>query len=385
MLLPGSDDRGEVYTALMAEVVLQKAAVLCYRIFDVADEVDLEKAQALLAQDSRRLKLTRAGSEYLLLPNPPLTIELAKKSLPVRGGAVTVEVSARVFDHGAASVIFKVPVPSGASLEQLIPLVDELSDSAAVDALAVEVINHLRGLLAPALEDSHLWGQCETYTVVFAEKIAGDPKAEELMGRADLARLLLGEADARPLSVRERLDVLEHHFSYTEDDLVVIDWNAAFVYEPSGSGDIPDLLEIANAQLLEFRYYDDVLDEQLRAIHEEMAHRRRRWYSIFWSRYRLLARRVLVTLMELSEFVERVENSLKIVGDFYLAKVYEAAVKQMRIGPWQASVTRKLRLLTQTYELLKGEIDTDRALTLEALIVLLIVGEIVFAVASVWR
>jgi hypothetical protein len=51
----------------------------------------------------------------------------------------------------------------------------------------------------------------------------------------------------------------------------------------------------------------------------------------------------------------------------------------MRIPSWQDSVTRKQQLLAQTYGLLKGEVDTDRALTLEATIVFLIVFEIVFA------
>ncbi|MBI3182863.1 MAG: hypothetical protein HYZ28_12060 [Myxococcales bacterium] len=369
----------------MPELLFQRGAVLCYRIFDIASEVNLERAQALLAQDGRRLKLGRAGSEYLQLLNPPLTIELPRKSLPVRSGAVTVDVSARVFGYGAASVILRVPIEPGTSLERLIPLADELYDSAAVDSIAADSIAQLRQMLAPALEDSHLWGQSESYTVVFAERIEGNPSPAKLLAEADLARLLLGEAGERPLSERERADVLEHHFSYTEDDLVVVDWNAAFVYEPTGSGDIPDLLEIANAQLLEFRYYDDVLDSQLADIYRQMASQRRGWRSILWSPYKVLARKVLVTLMELNEFIERVENSLKIIGDFYLAKVYEAAVKQLRIGAWQASVTRKQRTLAQTYELLKGEVDTDRALTLEATIVLLIVGEILFAVLSVWR
>lgn len=369
----------------MSEVVFQKASVLCYRIFDIADEVNLEKAQALAAQDTRRLKLRRAGSEYLQLPNPPLAIELARRSLPVRSGAVTVEVAARLFDHGAASVILRVPIEPGTTLESLVPLADELYDSAAVDALCSEVVAQLRQLFAPALEDPHLWGQSESYSVVFAEEIRDNPTAQQLLDSANLARLLLGETGERPLSERERLDVLEHHFSYTQQDLAVIDWNAAFVYEPSGSEDIPDLLEIANAQLFEFRYYDDVLDAQLRVIYGQMTGRKHTWYSIFWSPYKALARQVVVWLMEVSEFTERVENSLKIVGDFYLAKVYEAAVKQLRIGAWQASVTRKQRMLAQSYELLKGEVDTDRALTLEATIVLLIVGEILFAVASVWR
>ncbi len=368
----------------MAELVFQKASILCYRIYDIADEVQLERAQALLLQDSRRLKLTRSGSEYLQLPNPPLTIELARRSLAVRQGAVTVDVTARVFDHGAASVILEVPVEPGTTLERLIPLADELFDSAAVDHLSAEIIDQVRHMLAPALEGPHLWHQSESYTVIFAQKMEGEPTAQQLLASSGLPRLLLGEADARTLSERERLDALEHHFSYTDRDLVVVDWNAAFVYEPSGSKDIPDLLEIANAQLLEFRYYDDVLDAQLKAIYDQIARRKSRRWSIFYSPWRALTRRVLVLVLELSEFIERVENSLKIIGDFYLAKVYEASVKQLRIPAWQASVTRKQRMLSQTYDLLKGEVDTDRALTLEATIVALIVLEILFALFKVW-
>jgi hypothetical protein len=163
-----------------------------------------------------------------------------------------------------------------------------------------------------------------------------------------------------------------------------VDWNSAFVYEPSGSHDIPDVLEICNAQLLELRYYDDLLDTHIRRIHDNQeALRRRRWWSIFRSPYKVLARRVLVTLLDMSEFIERVENSLKIIGDFYLAKVYEASVRRLRIPAWQASVTRKQQMLANVYQLLKGEVDTDRALTLEATIVVLIISEILFAAARV--
>ncbi|MFY0582230.1 hypothetical protein ACN28S_55285 [Cystobacter fuscus] len=186
--------------------------------------------------------------------------------------------------------------------------------------------------------------------------------------------------DSKPLSVRERESVLASRFSYTVDDLVIVDWNSAFVYEPSGSNDIPDLLEVANAQLLEFRYYDDLLDSHIGRIHDRMQERRRGWTTLVRSPYRQLTRETLATLVDLNEFVERVENSLKIIGDFYLSKVYEAAVKRMRISSWQDSVTRKQQLLTQTYGLLKGEVDTDRSLSLELTIVLLIVLEVVFAI-----
>jgi hypothetical protein len=363
-------------------LVFEKAHVLCYRLFDIAEEIDLEKARALLSADSRRLKLTREGSEMLLLPNPPLNVELARKSLPLNHGSATVDVTARIFDHGAISIILRVPVKPGATLAEMVPYCDELYDSVAVEHLAVEMMQGLRGSLTSAMRDGHLWSQNESYTIIFVEKIEGSPTAAQILENDDMPRLLLGESHEKKLSKRERHDVLEHQFSYTDNDLVIVDWNSAFVYEPSGSYDIPDLLEIVNAQLLELRYYDDVLDKQLDLTYAEISHKRRRWYGLLYSPYRGLARRVLVTLLELSEFVERVENTLKIVGDFYLAKVYEAAVMQLRIRKWQESVTRKQGLLAQTYELLKGEVEVDRSMTLEVVIVLLIVSEIFIAVFS---
>lgn len=371
--------------AAEAPLIFEKAYVLCYRTFEIADEIDLEKARRVLTHDTRRLKLSRENSQYIELPNPPVAYELGRRALALREGPVTVDATARLFDHGAASIILRVPVVPGTSLEQLTALSDELYDSVALEELASELIEGVRKTIAPAVRDPHRWEQNESYTVILAERIRGDPTADELLARADLARLLLGETDSSPLSSREREFVTQARFSYTVNDLVVIDWNSAFIYEPSGSLDIPDLLEVANAQLLEFRYYDAQLDTHIGRIYDEVQAKRRGWTTLFRSPYRALAHKTLATLVELNEFIERVDNSLKIIGDFYLAKVYEAAVKRMRIPAWQASVTRKQQLLAQTYALLKGEVDTDRSLTLEATIVLLIVMEIIFAFLRVFE
>jgi hypothetical protein len=366
-------------------LVFEKAVALCYRIYDVADEIDLEKARRVLAQDARRLKLSRENSQYIQLPNPPVAFELGRRVLALREGPVTVDATARLFDHGAASIIITVPIPEGATFEQLTALADELYDSQALEALAGELIEGVRKTIAPAIVERHVWEQNESYTVLFVERIRGNPSADELCARADLARLLLGEVGSRPLSRAESEAVTQHRFSYSVDDLAVIDWNSAFVYEPSGSRDIPDLLEVANAQLLEFRFYDDVLDGHISRVHDQVQTRRNGWMALFRSPYRHLVRETLTTLVELNEFIERVENSLKIIGDFYLAKVYEAAVRRLRIPAWQASVTRKHQLLAQTYGLLKGEVDTARSLTLEATIVALIVLEIAFAFLRVFE
>jgi|CXWL01.1.fsa_nt_gi hypothetical protein len=361
---------------------VQNGQVLCYRLYDIADRIDLEKAGAVLLTDTRRVTLKRAGSEFIQLSNPPIHVSFGKRSLALKGGVHEVEVGGNLFDHGAISIIVTVPIASGTDFEALIPFCDELYDSPEVDKVCEEMAAQLRKTLGATLHAEHSWDKNESYAVIHLTRVEGDPSAAELVAAPELPRLLLGEVQERDLSQAERDDVIRHHFSYTQRDLAVVDWNAAFVYEPSGSMDIPDLLEIANAQLLELRYYDDVLDRELSRVYDAIDEKRT-GPNLLRSPYSKMLRELMLTLMELHEFVERVENSLKIVGDVYLARVYEESVKQLRIPAWQGLVTRKQKLLVQTYELLKGEVDTRRALTLEFMVVVLIVLEIVLALTSV--
>jgi hypothetical protein len=366
-------------------VRVESAQFRCFRLHDVADGLDLERARALVKDSgSSRLHLTREGSEYVQLSSPPLTLDLGTRTLQVAGRPCEVRLSARLFHHGAVSVCARVPVERGASLESLVPVADELYDSPAVDALCLDELSKLRTLLQPAFEGPHLWEQNEAYTILFVTALEGRPTAAQVLAEPSLARLVVGESRERVLSAAESREVLEHAWSYTPGDLAVVEWAAAFLYEPSGSEDLADLLEIANAQLLELRYYDAVLDAELDRVHAAIGVKPAGSVaSLFFSPYKDLLRQLMLTLIELSEFIERIENALKIVGDVYLARVYEGAVRQLRIGQWTDQVSRKHRLLQQTYALLKGEVDTTRALTLEVMVVVLIVLEILVALVQV--
>jgi hypothetical protein len=314
------------------------------------------------------------------MPNPPLSFDLGRRPLVVGGATLEVDCVAKLFDYGAASIQLRVPVPRGRTIADLVRESDELFESLPVESLCLELVNGLRRAVEPALQKAHLWEQNESYTVLFVRKFDGDPGVGELLADPDLPRLLLGESEL-PVGTRQRQDVLSSAFSYSDRDLAVIDWNSAFVYEPSGSFDIPDVLEVCNAQLLELRYYDDLLDVNLRRTYDALERRRLR-PGLLGSSYKPLARRVLVTLLDLSELLERVENSLKIIGDFYLARVYESALQRLRVRAWQSTVTSKQRTLQNVYELIKSEVDTARSLSLEALVVLLIVVEVVLAVLT---
>ena len=64
----------------------------------------------------------------------------------------------------------------------------------------------------------------------------------------------------RPLSEGARRELLRQRFSYYTDDLVVLTWDRAFIHEPRGDSDVMD---VANARLLEMRYYDQLLQAEL--------------------------------------------------------------------------------------------------------------------------
>jgi hypothetical protein len=364
-------------------LVVEEGCILAYRIFDVGDEIRLEAAEKLLedAPGRKRAKLTREGAQCLEFSVPPLDIALGRKTFTLGSGrTIEAELMARLYDYAAVSIVFEWSIPSGTSLDELLPLCDEIYESPVLEDAARAEVGLLGERIHAAIQGRHAWNGVETYTVVFIRALAGNPPRDRITDSPVVAKLLLGEAGPKSLSLDARRDVLKHAHSYFEDDLAIIDWNSAFVLEPSGSRDIPDILEFGTSQLLELRYYDGLLDLELARIYDDFDSARRQRRAVFRSPYEKLARGVLRRLVELTEFTERVDNALKVVGDFYLARVYQSAVRRFRIQSWQASVDGKQALVAQAYNLLKGEVDIRRSTLLEVIVIVLILLELVAAV-----
>src|SRR5262249_12271432 len=143
--------------------------------------------------------------------------------------------------------------------------------------------------------------------------------AAQLQERIDLAPLLSGER--RELSADARRDLLRRRFSYYEDDLVVLTWDRAFIYEPRGDTDVDDVIEVANAQLLELRYYDELLDDELPRMYDNVEQARRAWNLMAPRHFARLAHRLYTLVAEVTELTEKVDNALQVIEDVYLARV----------------------------------------------------------------
>jgi hypothetical protein len=217
----------------------------------------------------------------------------------------------------------------------------------------------------------------EDYAVIVVREMDPALPATELVARVDLAPLLTQEQ--RPLSEASRRDLFRYTHSYYPDDLVILTYERAFVLEPSRDDDIADVLEVANAQLLELRYYDALLDEELPRLYREAEEVRRRGALLARGRYSRAANQMRALVAEVTQITEKVDNALKVTEDVYLARVYSSALDLFRIRFWTASIDRKLALIRDAYTALYDEAVATRAEWLEAAIVILIVFEVIFA------
>jgi hypothetical protein len=239
------------------------------------------------------------------------------------------------------------------------------------DRLLADVLSRI----APAVERPDIKKVTEDY-VVF-RITSGRPG--ETWRDEDVVPLLLNER--RTLSDTARRELLPHRFAYYTDDLTILTWDNALIVEPvADDADVQYILEFANAQLLELRVYDAILDAELPKMYDRVAAARPRGVGLLRGRYAAILAELQALVADSTELVERVESALKVTDDVYLARIYTAALEIFRGREWRAAIDRKLSIIRETYDMLNGESQAARSEALEGLIVVLIMAEIMLAI-----
>ncbi|MBV8971556.1 MAG: hypothetical protein JO290_04615 [Sphingomonadaceae bacterium] len=358
---------------------VESGHVVALRLFDLAYAIDLRRAGDLWAARTgsagARSQLAATPAKAVAFEVPPLELDLG----PVALALGPARASARLYDFGIAALAIRLPVAglSWAAFTARVADVDAAVGAAAGDALWPGLLDRVRDAVAAALDrpsavplqDDHLIATVEAFDTAVA--------AEALEAAVDLVPLLSGQT--RPLSPSARADLLRHRFSYHPDDLAIVTWDRAFLYEPRGDSDVADVVELANAQLLELRVYDAMLDDELPRM-QALVDAARRRVSIFGARrYARLARRLYTLVAEVSQLTERVDNALQVTEDVYLARVYAATIDLLRVPKVGDAVDRKLAIVRETYSALHSEAEGARAELLELAVLLLIAIEILLS------
>ncbi len=368
----------------MADPRVASGSIVAYRLFDIAYAIDLPVVEKLWAEHSRawstRARLSTAPAEAVAFGVPPVEIVLDPVILPLGDAAPRAGVTARLYEFGVVTFALRLPV-SDLSWSAYTDLTDRVDRSLRGEgegaALWQRLLADIRRIFAAALVRPASSAIEEDYLIGIVHSFGEELTAEALQRRIDLVPLLSG--DRRPLSDAARQDLLKLRFSYYADDLVVLTWDRAFIYEPRQDSDVADVLEVANAQLVEMRYYDELLDAELPRMYDLAENTRRSARLLASRRFADLARRLSGLVAEVTELTEKVDNALKVTEDVYLARVYAAALDLFRVPTFGAAVDRKLAIIRDTYTALYQEASAARAALMEAVIVLLIALELVLA------
>lgn len=372
------------------EPVVDSGAIVALRLFDIAYSIDLALAEsawaARMQSGSRRTRLSTPHAKAIAFDVPPVLLALDPVTLNLDSPGpllqVTAQVSARVYDFGVVTLALRVATESmpWSDYADLVEAVNRAVGAPSPTLIWGDLLTRVRETLAPALTRPSTSAMQEDYLLAIVNRLGEPLTADELQERVDLAPLLSGER--RALSEGARRDLLRKRFSYYEDDLVVLTWDRAFVYEPQADGDVADVLEVANAQLLELRYYDELLDEELPRMNDLVDATRNSIGLLAPRRFAHLARKLYTLVAEVTEITEKVDNALQVTEDVYLARVYSAALDVLRVSNMSAAVDRKLAIIRDTYSALYDESSGARGELMEFAIVMLIVLEIVLALVG---
>ncbi|HEX3991378.1 MAG TPA: hypothetical protein VHX39_09425, partial [Acetobacteraceae bacterium] len=254
------------------ELRIVSGTVIACRLFDIADSIDLAKAEALWGQQPRasitRGRLVTAPSKAVAFGVAPLDIPLEPVQLQLDGTDLWAGATARLYDFGVTRLALHVPADrlSWSGFTRRLISVDRHVGPTAGAAVWTRLLDHVRQTFADAMLRPTQEALEEDYLIGMVRAFDEAPDAEALLRRIDLVPLLSGET--RPLSDGARQDLLRQRFSWYRDDLVVITWDRAFIYEPRDDSDVMDVLDVANAQLLEMRYYDQLLDAELPKMYD---------------------------------------------------------------------------------------------------------------------
>lgn len=339
--------------------------IYIFHAFDVGEDINLDKIKQ--SADLRVLPPTL--SRYFKNYQVPLNIEFAE----------SVEVqkyrSIKINDFGVISVSYQIPFES--SLENLRTQLGVI-DNAYQDYANIDVQGVFK-LINPHIKQANFFNQHTDYTLIQVDfDVQLDTREFKDRYGATIASLLRFETET--LSDYQKQDILETAIGYYRGDLIIIDSEAAFVYDEEYQ-ELLDLFEFSNIQHLELMTFDQVLAKRLNQLYERKGAlvQKRQYIPVIG-----LPRNPVADLgrlkVDISVISEQIQNSIMLAGEPYLTEIYTLLSEKLDLNGWKSAITSKLEIIKDVHNVYYNRLLAIRSEILEVLIIILIFMELVMAI-----
>ncbi len=342
-----------------------------FNFFDIAEAFEMQKLRSILGSDAEPYTpgFAHRSPEYAQSQNTPIVEAPTQHTLP--GGE---QLTARIkyYWFGVASVELIIGFES--DFDALCQQSYRWMNAPDAERAAEEILRSRLDRLRPALVKPSTKWLDEDYLVIDIESARNadgqSPTAADLLQNysPQIAQIVRGELI--PLSTSECEEIVRSALSYYPSDLLVVGWAAALVYDkPDSTPAVIDLLEYANTQLLEFRYYDELLTSVLSNVYTALE-----GHESFLSRWRLPRRAGHLNgiRLDIMDLVERTEYAVKFISDTYYARVYRVCSARIGVNDYEGLVSDKLKTAGELYEFMVDQFNERRMFALEVIVTVLV-------------
>jgi hypothetical protein len=344
--------------------------------FDIAEAIELDRLRSLLGPEAapRPPAFRHRAPEYSQAQQAPI-VESGKSITLQTGDKLDARI--KYYWFGVAAV--ELTVAFECDLDSLCTRSYRWMNAPEVEETAEKLLRDHLDRFGPALVKPSAKWLDEDYLIIDVESARhpdGHPAtAGDLLDSYSdqIAQLVRGEVV--PLSTAERDEIVRSALSYYPSDLVVVGWAAALVYDkPEATPAIIEILEYANTQLLEFRYYDDLLTNLLAQVYSSLEGR-----ESFWSRWRLSRRagRLNRIRLDIMDLAERTEYAVKFISDTYYARVYNIGANKIGVTDYKTLVDEKLKTAGELYEFMVDQFNERRMFALEVVVAILVLLDVI--------
>lgn len=209
----------------------------------------------------------------------------------------------------------------------------------------------------------------EEYAVGVVSEYEGDP--EQFFSHASHIASFL-KSERLPLDDKEVEYTMSSQMKYAKDDLVIVDWDGAVVFDPHGEyQSILELLQLANFQLLRYRILDLDLDQRLKKANRIIrSHAQRMTFFKNKELEQAFSDIITIRSKSIAEF-GAIEREIKLIGDWYSARLYDLAAKKFKLEIWKSTIKEKLESLEDVYSIVSENFSISRSEFLELVQIIL--------------
>lgn len=340
-------------------------------VYDIGRSVDLKKAASKIpAYPDIGFGKRRDTPSSLTLPKP-LVLTLSTEECDAKCFEKFTAL-AKIYDDGALTLVVRYRTHSTfknlASNANL--AVSDVSGSESLEQFADSsfqmVVNAIKDAVT-GLKENWVFDR-ETYTAFCILDCPADSPEKFLYQNREVAAALLAGEEPGVLHDSQVKQILEKPHSYRKNDLAIFDFDRCIIIDPSRDyEDVLLIAEHANYRLIELRALDSLLDNWLDEAEKDI---RKIYLSGGKTRFGQRAVKMKLGKLQTLRFdalftLENLDNSSKIIGDYFLGLIYERLCSIFNTESWKVSVGKRLDALQNVYELLKNDTAERRMLTLE--------------------